>query len=298
MTPELAQLISDVGAKIPTLAKTTRNGDAGFNYVSIDGYYEKVAPILREAGLIWVIDEEGFELIPNVYGEHWCRFEYMMTLFHTIGLDTDDGIETPSFSLRLSLIHPFQGAQTTGSAMSYAEKIFLRTLFKIVTGEPDADAFARGKGKRAAVKAYTQTVMQQAAEEGDEFTEATPVADPETPVEQVEPKEEPAPKKMKQRVAYRTPPAEVEVPTYPPSDDEPSDDEGLPPESERPNFKLKATQLITAVNAAEDLPALKAWRLNKTNGLIIADLKDNAGEEFARVQAAYSKKLAELKEKD
>ena len=37
-------------------------------------------------------------------------------------------------------MHPIQGAQTAGSALSYADKLFMRSAFKVVTGESDADA--------------------------------------------------------------------------------------------------------------------------------------------------------------
>lgn len=43
------------------------------------------------------------------------------------------------------MVHPIQGAQTAGSALAYGEKMLTRFLFKIVTGEKDADASDNSK---------------------------------------------------------------------------------------------------------------------------------------------------------
>jgi hypothetical protein len=57
----------------------------------------------------------------------------MFTMFHGTG-------EVVPVYDRISIFHPLQGAQTSGSAASYAEKLFMRKAFKVVTGEKDADA--------------------------------------------------------------------------------------------------------------------------------------------------------------
>jgi hypothetical protein len=42
----------------------------------------------------------------------------------------------------ISILHPIQGAQTIGSAMSYVDKVFMRQAFAVATGEKDIDADA------------------------------------------------------------------------------------------------------------------------------------------------------------
>lgn len=149
MTPAIAKKIAAIAGSIPPLKKETNNRDAGFNFVSIDDYYAHVAGKVREGGLIWTIDEDGIELITDGVDEPLVQFGYVFTIYD-VDADLDiDGV-LPSAKLHQSIIHPLQGAQTTGSAASYAEKIFLRTLLKIVTGEPDADFFAKKKKARAA----------------------------------------------------------------------------------------------------------------------------------------------------
>jgi hypothetical protein len=49
-----------------------------------------------------------------------------------------DNARIPNF-FSCTIYHPFTGAQTSGSSMSYAEKLFMRSVFKIQTGEGDAD---------------------------------------------------------------------------------------------------------------------------------------------------------------
>jgi hypothetical protein len=46
----------------------------------------------------------------------------------------------------LSILHPIQGAQTIGSAMSYVDKVFMRQTFAVATGEKDIDADATNPG--------------------------------------------------------------------------------------------------------------------------------------------------------
>ncbi len=120
-------------AEIPYLAKEDRNAFAKYNYVSIDDYYDRVAQVAMKNGLSWVISEEECVITPD--GGTAC-FRYTFDLFHR-----GEGGTTYSLGLsQFSVPHPMQGAQTSGSAASYAEKLFMRTLFKVRTGEADADA--------------------------------------------------------------------------------------------------------------------------------------------------------------
>lgn len=127
---------------MPSLRKGDRNPHGGYAYVSIDDYFEKAAQVAHEHGLTWTIEEVssdtrimGEKLGPGgkatpVYA--WV-VKYSFHLFHESGVGIAD-----FFSV--TILHPIQGAQTAGSAMSYAAKLFLRNAFHIVTGEQDADA--------------------------------------------------------------------------------------------------------------------------------------------------------------
>lgn len=133
----VSQKLLLISGMIPSLKKTDRNNDAKFNFVSIDSYYDKVAIVARENGLSWSTTESDFQLF-EFNGNTMVKAVYIFTLY------TDDGDIVPNF-VTLTIVLPFSDAQTSGIAMSYADKLFMRTCFKVVTGEPDADAFAKPK---------------------------------------------------------------------------------------------------------------------------------------------------------
>jgi len=143
---KLAKSIVALALEIEPLKKESRNDDAKFNFVSIDEYYAKVAHFAMSKGIYWTLSE----LDSEPHGE------YVYTTYNIELYDTEHNLSDENFCV-LSVAHPFQGAQTSGSSLSYAEKAFMRTAFKIVTGEPDGDHFAKPKG------ANTGTVGRAAA---------------------------------------------------------------------------------------------------------------------------------------
>jgi len=124
----LASKLTEISLKLPYLGKTERNSYQDYSYVSIDDFYDKVATVAMQNGMTWSMKEASVR--PD--GDRWA-FTYGFTL-HCDGMPDYPDID------RVTVIHPWQGAQTSGSARSYAEKIFMRSLFKVRTGEPDADS--------------------------------------------------------------------------------------------------------------------------------------------------------------
>lgn len=122
-----------VTKQVGTLGKAAFNPHGQYKYVSIDKYYEQVGAAAADAGLSWILIQDKFEIHPSVGKQGMISVGYKITVFH------EDGDVIPDFSYT-SIIHPIQGAQTVGSAMSYADKVFQRQLFKIATGEEDADS--------------------------------------------------------------------------------------------------------------------------------------------------------------
>lgn len=131
MLAAIQSTIRDVGH----LAKTDENKYAKYNYVSIDDYYDKVARTALDHGLSWIISEEKIDA-----REGYVIFTYTFDIYHRAQV-ADDGADSHVLdAVTFSVVHPIQGPQTAGSAASYAEKLFMRTVFKVRTGEPDADA--------------------------------------------------------------------------------------------------------------------------------------------------------------
>lgn len=133
MKPETIKAIVGTRDQVGSLGKSAMNPHGRYKYVSIDTYYEKVGSVASKHGLSWVAREVDFKLMPEVGKTGIIQATYAITLMHISG----DVI--PDFT-RITIVHPLQGAQTVGSAMSYLDKVFMRQLFSIATGEKDSDA--------------------------------------------------------------------------------------------------------------------------------------------------------------
>ena len=133
MKPETIKAIIETRTKVGNLGKAAFNPHGRYKYVSIDTYYEKVAAAAAANGLAWVANETKFDLLPDVGKTGIIRATYAVTLMHS------SGDYLPNFS-SITIVHPIQGAQTVGSAMSYLDKVFMRQLFSVATGEAGADA--------------------------------------------------------------------------------------------------------------------------------------------------------------
>jgi len=128
---EIAGAVIDTSLAIGQLGKDETNVFGKYKYVPIDKYYEMVAKVALEHDLTWTCKEVQARIED---GEKFVlKFTFMFTLIHR------SGVVVPAADI-ISIYHQFQGAQTAGSAASYAEKLFMRKLFKVVTGEEDADA--------------------------------------------------------------------------------------------------------------------------------------------------------------
>ena len=129
----ITKAIVAVTSEVNSLAKGVKNQHGGYNYVPIDNYYAEVGKVAAKHGLTWVLKVVSFEHLPNLGKSGSLNFTYSVDLLHS------SGDEKANFT-SLNITHPIQGAQSAGSAMSYADKIFMRQLFKVETGEQDADA--------------------------------------------------------------------------------------------------------------------------------------------------------------
>lgn len=129
----IAEAIFKVSLSIGQLGKSEVNPFGKFPYVPIDKYYEIVAHEALTNGLSWTCKEISSVLVGGEPTKPIMKFTYMFTLLGR------DGVCVPAADV-ISIFHQFQGAQTAGSAASYAEKLFMRKMFKVVTGEVDADA--------------------------------------------------------------------------------------------------------------------------------------------------------------
>lgn len=289
MTPALAKKIAEVSGLIPSLKKGTRNNEAGFSYVSIDDYYDQVASILRDNGLIWTITENGCEFVK--LDEWYAKFTYLFNLFDiddTSGVDIDGCTVLSRWPSEISLIHPLQDAQTTGSAMSYAEKIYLRTMFKVVTGEADADAFARSRKKRT-----LQAPANQTTQETDAFDEV-PAPRTKTVTNNTGPVTSNTKRISAEEAKRQTDEfAAIDFPAV--SAARIPDDQNLPPATDAMMVEAKCNAVIRALMAVESKPELNDWK--KKYEPMIEEIKASPSDQYARLQGVFAEKLAALKGK-
>lgn len=167
MKPETIKAIIATRGEVGSLGKSAMNPHGRYKYVSIDTYYEKVASAAAKNGLSWIASEESFSVMPDVGKTGIIKATYNVALMH------DSGDYIPEFTT-LTVLHPIQGAQTVGSAMSYLDKVFMRQLFAVATGEKDSDAdetnpadisgpdIGRAEGKKnPAPKQYDQDAIDR-----------------------------------------------------------------------------------------------------------------------------------------
>ena len=123
----MANALFDIQSQIGTLGYDSNNEFAKYRYVSIDKYYEKMRPLMNDAGIMIIPDELESSLSED---RKLYRAVYQFTIVHKDGA-------VWNFPIRRSITLPFTGAQSAGSALSYVEKIAMRTIFKINSGERD-----------------------------------------------------------------------------------------------------------------------------------------------------------------
>jgi hypothetical protein len=131
MSAKIVAAIAAVMGKVPKLAKGERNTHANYNFASIDDFLEAVRPLMADAGLVIASDEDSFEVLDG----GWLKMRFAFSVH--CGGDSYGPLR------RSIMTQSKMGSQSFGAAQSYAEKQFLRSLFKIATGEGDADSHAQ-----------------------------------------------------------------------------------------------------------------------------------------------------------
>lgn len=132
----LAKIIK-ASKEMEPLIKGDHNPEDGYAFVSIDTYYEKAAKVAFNHGLSWTMTERSIDRRGDTY-----VWSYSFTVFD------EEGNYINNFA-KISVPHDFEGPQTSGKVVSYADKVFARQLFKLVTGEADADSTPSRKRKAA-----------------------------------------------------------------------------------------------------------------------------------------------------
>lgn len=141
--------IAGAMADVKRLAKDSRNVEQKYSFASVDDFLSMTGPICAAHGLIICLDEDevvDFERQGKYGTTFWLRIRFSVTVCHV------SGECLPPSRRTVEVIRT--GAQSFGSAQSYAIKQFLRALLQIPTGDKDdADYSEKGEGQPTAATA-------------------------------------------------------------------------------------------------------------------------------------------------
>ena len=260
MTPNIAAAMIRIAQAVPQLGKADRNAFAKYNYVSIDKYYETIAKLSAANGIGWQAYEVENTVLPNVGKDGALRITYSFDLYH------ESGDMIRAFTA-FTILHPIQGAQTAGSALSYAEKLFMRSAFKVVTGEADADA-SDPDDLKIKEKVKEEPAVKKVME-----------AFPDAKITDVRPK-------VSGAIAPDPSPETAITASV--------DDDGLPTlKSDTTDFITAATLLARIAHTAEGVDVLR--RLHQANIGVIERMEKEAPKLHAKVKTAFNDRRVALK---
>lgn len=123
------------------IKKSQRNLHGGYNFASTDDIYAGTMKIMGEVGLSVLCLEDKCEIVRIEKDGKIVQWANMVFSFVLAA-----GGETwADPRLRRTLYIQVTGPQTFQAAQSYAEKAFLRSLFKLATGDMDLDAMPQSE---------------------------------------------------------------------------------------------------------------------------------------------------------
>lgn len=133
--------ICKVQASLDAVAKTQRNGHGGYQFASTDDIYAALTRRLGEVGLAILPLELEHDIVrveKDGKTVQWLKASYGFVLA------TEQATWTHPTAKR-SLFIQVTGPQSHQAAQSYAEKAFLRSLFKLPTGDVDLDSMPQAE---------------------------------------------------------------------------------------------------------------------------------------------------------
>lgn len=137
----IVQAICKIQATVDAVKKTQRNAHGGYHFASTDDIYAALTRKMGEVGLVCLSLEDQCDIKriekDGKNGEkvtvQWAHVVYRFILATNEASWTDA-------NARRSLFIQVTGPQTFQAAQSFAEKSFLRSMFKLPTGDVDLDA--------------------------------------------------------------------------------------------------------------------------------------------------------------
>jgi hypothetical protein len=137
----IVRAICKISASADAVKKSQKNQHGGYMFSSTDDIYAAIARKMGEVGLTCIALERGCEVV-RVEKEgktvQWLHASYQFVLATEEDTWTDDGCKRSVYT-QITGPQSFQGAQ------SYCEKSFLRSLYKLPSGDMDLDSMAQAE---------------------------------------------------------------------------------------------------------------------------------------------------------
>lgn len=137
----IVSAVCQIQVTVEAIKKTHRNQHGNYTFASTDDIYAGLTRKMGEVGLICLAMEDRDVEIIRVEKDgktsQWAKFVFVFVLA------TKDSTWTDPKNRRTLYIQ-VTGPQTFQAANSYAEKSYLKSLFKLPTGDMDLDSMPQG----------------------------------------------------------------------------------------------------------------------------------------------------------
>ena len=133
MSPTIAAAIVAVCRDVRQLGADDRNNHGGYNFVSVDKFYAAIGPVMAKYGLATLANIARSEVVESV-GDNNKVKSHLHTEWELFLIHEDGSMYGP---VRRDVTVIAAGPQAYASAESFVTKYFLRSTFKIPTGDKD-----------------------------------------------------------------------------------------------------------------------------------------------------------------
>lgn len=136
----IVKAICQIMVTVDAVKKSNRNQHGNYNFASTDDIYAAVTRKMGEVGLVVMALEDVCEIKrfeTEVKGEKKTAQWAHMVFSFVLATETDTWSDPRA---KRTLYLQVTGAQTFQAAQSYAEKSYLRSLYKLPSGDMDLDS--------------------------------------------------------------------------------------------------------------------------------------------------------------
>ncbi len=158
----IVQAVCRIQASLDAVKKTGRNPHGGYQFASTDDIYAALTRKMGEVGLMILpleVENEVVRVEKDGKMVQWLRvaFEFVLATAEATWSDPRS---------KRSLFIMISGPQTHQAAASYAEKAYLRSLFKIPSGDLDLDSMPQADNEDDQLRMSAKGGKRKSSAEG------------------------------------------------------------------------------------------------------------------------------------